>query len=95
MRGTDGASGQNLSATPPNFALSGGLYQFNVVSGAWGAGTVTLNALGPDGVTYLAAYTSFTANGGVLLYLAPGQYQVAIAGGTTGVYWSITRVPGE
>lgn len=93
MRGTDGANGSNQSATPAQFTLSGGLYQFNVVA-SWASGTVTLKTLGPDNTTWLSMTASFTANGGATLYLAPGQYQVVFSG-VTAVYWSIARVPGE
>jgi hypothetical protein len=80
----------NLSATPANFVLSvSGLYQFQVVASAWNSGSVTLNILGPDGSTFLSMAVQ-SANGGELLYIQEGTYQLTIAS-ATGVSASLTR----
>jgi glutamine amidotransferase-like uncharacterized protein len=59
---------------------NGGAYMSACVGS--GFGTVDLQALAPDGSTWLALPTAvhFTANGTVgPTYLPPGQYRVAIA----------------
>ncbi|MDR3562049.1 MAG: hypothetical protein P4N59_11525 [Negativicutes bacterium] len=57
-----------------------------------GAGTAVLNTLGPDGVTWVPASTSITANANAqLLDLCPGQYQIVITGFTAN-YASLTRI---
>jgi hypothetical protein len=49
----------------------------NVIASTYG--TVTLQALGPDGSTWLTAATAFAANGTETADLCPGQYRVALA----------------
>ncbi len=88
----------DIAATPPNFTLRGGRYSFRAIA-TWNAGSVTLNAIGPDGATPVGVKSVFgtaaalTANGGVdALDLPPGEYQLAIAAATV-VYATIARVP--
>ncbi len=87
--GRDGKIFSNISATTAAFKLDGGLYGVSVI--ATGFGTVTLQALGPDGATWLTPLTAFSANGFATAYLAPGQYRFAIASATA-VYASIASV---
>lgn len=75
---------------------AGGFTIFSVVSSNFNSSTVALYVLGPDGATYLPiANASFTANGiSAVLYLAPGQYQAQVSGGTpAGVFATLDRVP--
>lgn len=80
---------QNASATGGSFELTGGIYLLLCVLLG---GTVTLQALGPDGVTWLTAATAFTANGTETAYLPRGQYRWNV-NGSTGVYTLANRVP--
>lgn len=92
MRGIgDAQLFSNISATTAAFALSGGLFQLTVVA-TFGGGSVTLQMLGPDQVTWLNALTAVSANGGVQGYLPPGQYRVSIVTATA-VYASVNRTP--
>lgn len=63
------------------FTLNGGLYQISVSAGAFG--TVDLQQLGPDCVTYLTVITQVVANGGQTAYLPGGTYRLLVAGVTT------------
>jgi hypothetical protein len=94
MRSPEAVLFSNISATPAAFLLEGGAYVLDVVA-TWGGGSVTLNRLGPDGSTYLAAVTALTATGtSGAVALPKGRYQLAIATATA-VYASVVRVPGE
>lgn len=72
------------------FPLIGGYYAIEVV--ATGFGSVTLQALGPDQVTWLNAATAVVANGITYAYLPQGQYRWTAAA-VTGLYASISRIP--
>ncbi len=72
------------------FRLIGGRYQATAIA-TFGGGTAVLNQLGPDGTTYLQTY-SFSANGGKVLDLPPGDYQWVVVT-ATGVYTSVVRIP--
>jgi hypothetical protein len=67
----------NVSATTSQFLLKGGRYLLACIASTYG--TVTLQALGPDGSTWLTAATAFAANGTETADLCPGQYRVALA----------------
>jgi hypothetical protein len=67
----------NISATTATFPLDGGKYAVDVIGSTFG--TVTLQRLGPDGSTMLAAMTAFAANGSATADLPPGQYKIALA----------------
>jgi hypothetical protein len=55
------------SSNSPTFTLLGGRYGVAVVA-TFGGGSVDLQILGPDGVTFLSVLTAvFTANGVVLV----------------------------
>jgi hypothetical protein len=87
----DGARFANISATTAAFALTGGRYNAAAIISA---GTAKLQALGPDGATWLSVSTAsdFAANGFATVDLGPGQYRFTLAG-ATGVFCSVYRVP--
>lgn len=80
---------QNASANGGSYEHTGGIYLASVVAATFG--TVTLQKLGPDGVTWLTILT-FNANGAQTAYLPRGQYRWGVAG-ATGVYTYSERVP--
>ena len=89
----DSVEFSNIAATTSAFRLNGGAYVTACVGS--GFGTVDLQALAPDGSSWLALPTAvhFTANGMAgPTYLPPGQYRIAIAT-TTAVYCSVAGVP--
>ena len=95
MRGTESVKFANIAATTAPFTLTGGHYAFS--AHATGAGTISLEKLGPDGTTYTApaAATTFTAVDGYgTVFLPPGMYRVSIVT-FTAVYADITRIPYE
>jgi hypothetical protein len=88
----------NAAATGPRFWWSGGKGMFSVVATNFNGATVTLNMLGPDGATMLAAATAttLTAAGVGLVELPPCYVQAAVTSGPpTGVYATLARIPTE
>ena len=81
---------QNASATGGSFELTGGIYLLECVASLYG--TVTLQTLGPDGVTWLNCATAFSANGTETAYLTRGTYRWLVSG-ATGVYTLASRCP--
>lgn len=81
-------------ATSAAFELRGGRYAIEFAG--TGAGTVDVKTLGPDGVTFIpCGVTQITATTGYqVVELAPGQYQVIVAGFTAN-FVTIARVPAE
>ncbi len=72
----------------------GGQGLFSLV-GTLGGATVTLQFLGPDGVTMLPVTgVSLSANGSALFTLPPCQIQGVVTGGTspTGIYATASQV---
>ncbi len=94
MRSLDGKSFANISSATGQFYLDGGTYGAVYLAGTWGGGTVTLQILGPDGTTWVSVTAAWTANGTALVELPPGNYQFAVTT-ATGVYVSLSRIPGE
>lgn len=97
MRAHDGTSCANVTTgsypTAAGVLLLGGAYCLDVV--ATGAGSVTLQRLGPDGATWITAATALTATGtSGSLALPTGTYRITVAG-LTAVYASLTPTPGE
>lgn len=90
---TDGALFSNISANTAAFHLRGGKYAAAAVA-TFGGGSVKLQALGPDGSTYLSvsSTTDFTAAGYGVVDLPAGQYRFTVATATA-VYASVYRVP--
>jgi hypothetical protein len=81
----------NISATPANFTLRGGKYA--ILATATGSGTMGLQMLSPDGVTFVAVHTAFAAvTGFIVVDLPPGSYKFVLAT-FTAVYASICRIP--
>ena len=86
-------AGGPFASTQPSFALFGGDYAITR-SGAWGGGSVTLNILAQDGVTWVPALAAaWTANGFQTATLPGGSYQLAVASTATSTYVSISRIP--
>jgi len=83
----------NIDASTSAFSLRGGRYAVAVVA-TFGGGSVKLQALGPDGSTYLsvASGSDFTAAGFAVVDLPPGKYRLTIATATA-VYASVVRIP--
>lgn len=67
----------STGSTPPAFPLTAGRYAVQVTGSTFG--TVTLELLGPDGVTYLPVGNAFAANGVQFLDLPTGTYQLVLA----------------
>lgn len=86
----DGFTFSNISATTAAFELGGGKYGV-YASATWGGGSVTLQAVGPDGTTLVTVLTAFTANGYASVDLPPGLYKFAVATASA-VYASVFRV---
>jgi hypothetical protein len=89
-------------ATDQAFTLTlGGRYLWSAKA-TWGGGSLALQALGPDGSTYLDVYAlesgtaektaTLTADGAALIDLAPGSYRLHPATATA-ISASIVRVP--
>lgn len=89
----DAQSFTNISANTAAFPLKGGYYMVSAVA-TFGGGNVELQALGPDGSTWLSAPTplKLTAAGMIAGYLPPGQYRFTITTATA-VYCSAAGVP--
>lgn len=82
---------QNIAATTAAFALKGGRY--DIIATATGAGTMGLQILAADGVTFIPVHTAFAAvTGFVTVDLPPGQYKFAISG-FTAVFATIASIP--
>lgn len=85
----------NASATGSAVNWAGGKGNFAVV-GTFSGATVKLQALGPDGTTYIdVPNASLTAAGMALFELPAGQVKAVVTGGTSpsGLYAKAARVP--
>lgn len=83
----------NAAVTGSRFQWPGGKGLF-AVAGTFSGATVTLNILGPDGSTMLAAAAGLTAAGSTLIELPPCVVQAGVASGTpSGLYATFSRVP--
>ena len=73
------------AVSSPKYVWSGGQGLF-VCVGTWGGATVTLQNVGPDGVTLVTvgAYTTFTANGEGSFFMYDGALIQATVTGATG-----------
>lgn len=67
----------NISTTTAPFYLDGGTYGLSVKASTFG--TVTLQVLLADDVTYATAATAFSGDGFAVVDLPPGMYKWAIA----------------
>ena len=88
--GGDSKTFSNVSTTQGPFKLNGGTYGVTATA-TWGGGSVTLQALGPDGVTWITALAAFSANGYAAISLPPGQFRFLITTATA-VYASVARI---
>lgn len=88
---------ENASATGSDFWWAGGRGFFSAVA-TFGGGSVTLQYLGPDNTTWVAAQqpdatdAALTAAGGVLFDAPPGRIRAAVVTATA-VYARADRVP--
>lgn len=80
----------NISATDGPWGLLAGEYGMTVHAGTWGGGSVALNRLAADGVTWITVQ-SFGADGFATIIIPGGSYQLAITT-ATGVYADISSV---
>jgi hypothetical protein len=80
----------NISATPAAFYLSGGQYAV-IASATFGGGSLTLQVLAPDNVTYVTAATAISAAGVSVVFLPKGQYQLLVTTATA-VYCQIVAI---
>lgn len=77
-----------------NFPLLGGAYVLDAVAN-FNSGTITLQRLGPDGVTFITAATALSANGtSGSIALPPGVYKLLVASATA-LSVSVIRIPAE
>jgi len=83
----------NIAATTAAFFLGGGKYGIDV-SATFGGGSVKLQKLLADGVTYISCGADFTANGYATTDLSSGGYRFAVTTATA-VYANLQRIPGE
>lgn len=83
----------NISANTAAFELMGGYYMVAGIA-TWGGGNVELQALGPDGSTWLSLPTALklTANGMIAGYVPRGQYRFTVTT-ATGIYCSVSGIP--
>lgn len=84
----------NTNATGGGVSLPAGRYSFALV-GTFGGATVTLQMLGPDGVTWLpvGSATALTAAGRELVEIPSGTYRALVASGApSGLYASLDWV---
>jgi len=90
----DGKSFSNISATTAGFYLKGGYYVAACVA-TFSAGSVDLQALGPDGSTWLALPVPAHFTVAAIIapgYLPPGQYRFLVTTATA-VFCNVTGVP--
>jgi hypothetical protein len=94
-RAGEAVSFSNIAATTAPFVLRGGEYGVSCTA-TFSAGTVKLQRLAGDGVTYVSvsAATDFAAAGYSPQYLPAGTYRWTIATATA-VYAEVVRIPGD
>jgi hypothetical protein len=96
MRAQEGKSWLNISATPATWRFEYGGEFVCEFSATWGGGSVQLNILGPDNVTYLPVTpAAWTANGTALVAIPTGAILQLVVTTATAVYFRMTRLPGE
>jgi len=91
---TNGIMIENGSADSDDFIWPGGEGVFDAIA-TWGGGSVSLEYLGADGSTWVAAgpYTTLTANGGGVFTLGEGTKIRANVTTATAVYARARRAP--
>jgi hypothetical protein len=78
-----------ITADTAPFVIRGGLYGISVHAATFG--TVTLQRLANDGVTWVTVQAAFTADGYATVYLISGTYKVAVAT-ATGVFVEVVSI---
>lgn len=75
----DGRNWLSIAATPANFALKGGTYML-LAHATWGGGNIEVQALGPDGSTWLSFATpmKLTADGTIIQQMPAGTYRLNV-----------------
>lgn len=80
----------NVSTTQGPFNLRGGAYVMTVTA-QWSGGTVGLQRLAADGVTFIDTLVPLTQDGAVNVNVPAGSYQLNV-NGATGVYASVNSI---
>lgn len=82
---------KNASATSDAFIWPGGDGVIDVVASTYG--TITLQYLGPDGVTWsdMGEHTTFVANGGGIFTRGDSKLRIKVDG-ATGVYATVNEI---
>jgi hypothetical protein len=92
MHGTEKIEVLNASATGDAQTLLGGRYML-IATATWNSsGTVGVEALAPDGSTWVPVGNALTEDGVAVYDLGPGQYRIAIETATA-VYAALTSLP--
>lgn len=97
MRATESfGSSAPVGVSSPTFVLNGGKYWF-AATGVFNGATITLQKIGPDGVTLVTPATTLalTQAGGITADLPPGAYQMTVSVAVPAVSWEIVRIPGD
>jgi hypothetical protein len=81
----------NISGSTSPFRLLGGQYGITCTAATWASGSVTLQILSADQVTWVTALTAFSANSFATVSLPNGIYQINVLTATA-VYASIQIV---
>jgi len=98
---SEGQVFSNVSTNQGPFNLKGGRYLVEMIA-TWNSGNITLDALGPDGTTFLTVNTlsggtsgaaKLSANGTFVVDLPPGEYRFTITTATA-AYLALASVPG-
>jgi hypothetical protein len=69
----------NISTTTSPFRLLGGTYGMTATAAAWASGSVTLQILAADQLTWVTALTAFTANSFATVTVPNGIYRLLVA----------------
>jgi hypothetical protein len=69
----------NISVTTSPFRLLGGTYGITATAATWASGTVTLQILSADQLTWINVSAAFTANSFATVTVPNGIYRVLVA----------------
>jgi len=89
----DTYAASNISATTAALVLTGGRYGIDYVA-SWLGGSVTLQKLAGDHVTWVTAATAWLANGYAVVDIPGGTYRLLVVSSSS-IYVTITRIQGE